>query len=197
MTHPPVMRTLRQATLGTFLGILLVMQHELPVSQAHAPCVESEGSGQYANLVVYEGYGLAKVDFGFSPADVEATLGPAEGGSENHLKYDSSGLSLCFCGGNLKDIHFRSPFRGSLDASGLGIGSALEEVIAAYGEIKEEKVVSGVCGWTLDRVLLVKKDRQPTDERAYKLCYYEVGLCFVFGAQGLASEFVVFEPRGT
>lgn len=145
-------------------------------------------------MTVYEGRGLEGIDFGYVAADVERILGAAEGGSEHHLSYASSGVQFCFCGGTLKDLHFRKGFRGKLYTSGLGIGSTLDAVVSSYGEVQAEKEVDDLCGWMLDRTLLVRRgEATADDETVYKLYYYDAGLFFLFDEQQIVREFGVFK----
>ena len=193
MTLPHFTHYCYPASVAIFSGFLLIGQHGFAASDPHTPCARGEGTGPHANLVVYERIGLEGIAFGFGKADVEKVLGPAEGGSEHHLSYESSGIKICFCGERIKDFHFQIGFRGKLHRSGLGIGSDLDAVIAAYGEIKEEKVVDSVCGWKLDRVLLVRANQAATDEPAYKLFYYDIGMFFIFDDDALLTEFGVYK----
>ena len=191
MTFPPARQILYPATLAIGSGVLLIIPKGLAVSDPHAPCAASAGDGVHAKRTVYEGLGIEGIEFGFGTAEVEGALGPAEGGSEHHLSYASSGVKICFCGGKIKDIHLTDNFRGKLNGSGLGLGSTLDAVMAAYGEIMEEKVVDSVCGWNLDRVLLVREGADGDDDPAYKLCYYDFGVIFFFDDEELITEFVV------
>ena len=180
--------------LGLVSGCFLGLSHGGPVAgDPHEPCNAGKAAGLHANLKVYERLGLQGIEFNSTREQVEAVLGPPEGGSEHYITYDSSGIQVCFCGDRVKDIHFEAAFRGKLFESGLGIGNDLDEVIAAYGELKEEKVVDSVCGWMLDRVLLVHADPVPADEPAYKLSYYDQGLFFLFD-DGLIIEFGAYKP---
>ncbi len=176
------------------VGIIGVDQGGRAASSPHEPCITGKGVGPHANRIVYEGRGMEGIDFDFSRAEVEAALGSAEGGSEHYLTWDSSGIQICFCGDRIKDIHFEGQFRGKLNASNLGIGSDLDAVLAAYGDVKEEKVVDSVCSWHLDRVLLVRADPAGTDEPAYKLFYYDEGLFFLFDEDELIIEFGAYPP---
>lgn len=184
LVHPQ-----RLIVVVLFCVLFFVGQGGHAASDPHEPCASVAGTGAHVMRTVFEGRGLEGIAFDFTSADVESVLGPAEGGSEHHLSYASSGIRICLCGQRIKDIHFQEGFRGKLHASGLGIGSDLESVMAAYGDVKEEKIVDSICGWWLDRVLLVRADPDATDEPAYRLSYYSFGLFFLFDDDELVVEF--------
>lgn len=179
---------------ATSSGVFIVASHGHAASDPHAPCNTKPKPGPMAHLVVRERTGPEGLSFDLNRDQVEQLFGPPEGGSENYIEYESSGIQICFCGNGIKDIHFLEAFRGRLAGSGLGIGHDLEAVIAAYGELLDEKVVDSVCSWQLDRVLLVRASPDATDEPAYKLFYYDLGLFFLFDEDETIIEFGVFPP---
>lgn len=142
---------------------------------------DAAADGPHISETVYEGVGFADVTFGNTAKQVEDFLGEATGGSEHSLKYANSRMCLCLCGGKVKHFNFHEGFKGTLHASGLGMGHTLAQVEAAYGTVPNERLVDELCSWRLDRTLLVRRGGpQEADGAVSKLHYYDAGVYFLF-----------------
>ena len=183
----------------SLLGFSSVLTIGLSAPGNSDPCAprDTEPDGPYLAFPVEEGVGFAGVELDDPAERVEEVLGEAGGGCEHSLRYPESCVSFCLCGGKVRVIHFLPGFRGRLVKSALGMGDTLEAVEEAYGEITKEREVDELCGWQLDRTLLIRRGgAMPDDPTVAKVYYYEAGVYFQFDEQYQVYEFGLFRKTG-
>jgi len=187
-----------------FSGILAICTVTLAMHPAssHGQYDVARGSDSHRarpqpDLTVYEGVGVGQLQLGDPAENLDQILGDADAGSENHRKYSKIGLTVQLCEGKVFRISFHKAFAGRLFTSGLRMGSSLEEVERSYGPILERREVQDHNAWTLDRVLLIRRNGPQSKEGpCSKLHYYDLGMYFYFDEHGLVCAFGLSRRTG-
>lgn len=150
----------------------------------------------WIDAAVVPGEGFAGVHFGDSANDVERKLGEPNSADETARMYGWQGFEVKLYDGRVAWFTFYPQFRGRLADSGLGIDDTLADIERAYGSIVTRREVDELWGWSLHRVLLLRRNGPAAVSGILaRLCYLDRGVCFYLDGDERIVGFLVGPKR--